>query len=34
MVNAELNESGTVQFCKQHKQPMADWRDALKPEGK
>ena len=31
MVNAELNESGTVQFCKQHNLPLADWRDALKP---
>jgi hypothetical protein len=30
MVNTEINESGTVQFCKQHKKPLADWRDALK----
>lgn len=30
MVNAEINGSGTVQFCKQHKMPLADWRDALK----
>jgi len=32
MVNAELSKSGTVQFCKAHNLPLADWRDALKPE--
>ena len=31
VVNAELNDSGTVQLCKAHNLPLADWRDALKP---
>ena len=31
-VEASLKESGTVKFCKAHGYPLADWRDALKPE--
>ncbi len=33
-VEAYLNESGTIKFCKANGYPLADWRDALKPEEK
>lgn len=29
-LEAYLEESGTVTFCKAHGYPLADWRDALK----
>lgn len=29
-----LAESPTVKFCKAHNYPLADWRDALKPEAR
>ncbi len=33
-VVVSLQDSGTVSFCKAHGYPLADWRDALKPEAR